>query len=326
MLGLAVSLGCLYLVTRGTDWTAVGAILAGTRPGWVLGMIGVGLLTLVIRAQRWRVLLRPVGEVGFEPSLSATAIGFGASAVLPLRLGELVRPALLGRRARIGLSPALSSVVVERLFDMLVVIGCALLTGLVSPLPPALRRAAVVLGALTIAGLGALLVMLRNRARTELVLARRLPPRLARVVGPLVHGFLAGLGSLADAGTVAAALGYSTLLWAVIALTWACGLLALALPVPLLAASLTVMVTVAAFVFLPQGPGFVGTWQAGCVLALTLFGTPRETAIGYSLLTWLGMMGTNLLAGGVFLAREDVSVRELLRVAAPDGPAAPVEG
>src|SRR5579885_1290552 len=254
MLGLAVSLGCLYLVTRGTDWTAVGAILAGTRPGWVRGMIGVGLLTLVIRAQRWRVLLRPVGEVGFEPSLSATAIGFGASAVLPLRLGELVRPALLGRRARIGLSPALSSVVVERLFDMLVVIGCALLTGLVS------------------------------------------------------------------------ALGYSTLLWAVIALTWTCGLLALALPVPLLAASLTVMVTVAAFVFLPQGPGFVGTWQAGCVLALTLFGTPRETAIGYSLLTWLGMMGTNLLAGGVFLAREDVSVRELLRVAAPDGPAAPVEG
>ncbi|HLK12079.1 MAG TPA: lysylphosphatidylglycerol synthase transmembrane domain-containing protein [Candidatus Binatia bacterium] len=321
-----MSFGCLYLATRGTDWAAVGAVLTGTRPGWVFGMIGVGLLTLGIRAQRWRVLLRPVGDVGFEPSLSATAIGFGASAVLPLRLGEFVRPALLGRRAGIGLSPALSSVVVERLFDMLVVIGCALATGLVYPLPGSLRRVAAALGVLSVAGLVVLLIMLRNRARTELLIARRLPRRLAATVGPLLHGFLAGLGSLADAGTVVAALGYSALLWGVIALTWMCGLLALALPVPPLAASLTVMVTVAAFVFLPQGPGFVGTWQAGCVLALALFDTPRETAIGYSLLTWLGMMGTNLLAGGLFLAREDVSLRQLLRVAGPEGPPAPAEG
>jgi len=68
-------------------------------------------------------------------------------------------------------------------------------------------------------------------------------------------------------------------------------------------------------VFLPQAPGFVGTWQAGCVLALGLFGVSREVAIGYSLLSWLVQMGTNIGVAGFFLAREDISLAQLLRVA-----------
>ena len=68
---------------------------------------------------------------------------------------------------------------------------------------------------------------------------------------------------------------------------------------------------VAAFVFLPQAPGFVGTWQAGCVLALDLFGVPKDLAVGYSLLTWIVQMAVNVGVGGIFLAREDLSVRQL---------------
>ena len=58
-----------------------------------------------IRAQRWRLILRPVASVPFGPSFSATAIGFAASSVLPLRLGEFLRPALLARRVGFGMSP-----------------------------------------------------------------------------------------------------------------------------------------------------------------------------------------------------------------------------
>ncbi|TMA38639.1 MAG: hypothetical protein E6J79_06185, partial [Deltaproteobacteria bacterium] len=77
--GVAVSLLCLYFATRGTDWQRVGALLAGARPGWAAALVGVSLVTLYIRAQRWRVLLRPMGHVELYPALAATAIGFGAS-------------------------------------------------------------------------------------------------------------------------------------------------------------------------------------------------------------------------------------------------------
>ena len=101
--------------------------------------------------------------------------------------------------------------------------------------------------------------------------------------------------------------------------------LRVAYAVPLLAASLTTVVVVAAAVFLPQAPGFVGTWQAGCVIALTLFGVSREAAVGYSLLTWVIQMSVNIGAASVFLAREHLSVGQLVRVAAEEAPSAPTE-
>ena len=104
----------------------MGAVLVAARPLWIVAVTLASLATVYIRAQRWRVLLRPVGDVPLYPALSATAIGFGASAVLPFRAGEFLRPALLGRRVGVRMSAAFSSVVLERLFDMLLVIGCFL--------------------------------------------------------------------------------------------------------------------------------------------------------------------------------------------------------
>ncbi len=307
----------------------MGEVLAGARPGWVAALMLAGLLGVYIRAQRWRVLLRPLGDVPLYPALSATAIGFGASAVLPFRVGEILRPALLGRRVGVAMSAALSSVVLERLFDMLLVIGCFLAVSLAYPVPPALRRGALGLAALAGLGFVVLLVMQRNPVRAEAMIVGilgRLPARLARPLLPMARSFLSGLGGLADTRTVALVLGYSLYLWVVITTTFAFGFLALDTPVPLVAASLTTVVVVAAFVFLPQAPGFVGTWQAGCVLALDLFGVPKDVAVGYSLLTWVVSMATTVLTAAVFLVREDLSLGQLLRATGHEVPGARAEG
>ena len=327
--GVSVSFACLYFATRGTDWARVGTILMAARPVWVAAVMLASLLAVYVRAQRWRVLLRPLGVVPLYPALSATAIGFGASAVLPFRIGELVRPALLGRRIGVGVSAALSSVVLERLFDMLLVIVCFIVVALVYPLPPALRDSAVVLGILALVGFTVLYVIQRRRAATETFVERllaRLPSSVAAPLGPLVRSFLGGLGGLADRSTVVLVLAYSVYLWVLIQLTFLFGFLALDMRVPLVAASLATVVIVAAFVFLPQAPGFIGTWQAGCVVALGFFGVPRDEAVGYSLLTWIISMVMNIGAAGVFLAREDLSPGDLLRMRTRETPAARVEG
>jgi uncharacterized protein (TIRG00374 family) len=279
------------------------------------------MLSLYVRAQRWRVLLRPLGAVPLYPALSATAIGFGASAVLPFRVGEILRPALLGRRVGVGVSAALSTVVLERLFDMAFVIGCFLLLSLAHPMDAKLEQGARALAALAAVGLVVLVLVQRNRARAERVADRllgRLPSRFERGLRPLTTSFLNGLAGLTDARTVALVLLYSAYLWGVIALTYLFALLALGIEAPLFATSLAAVVIVAAFVFLPQAPGFVGTWQAGCVLALGLFQVPKDLAVSYSLLTWIVQMAVNITLGGLFLAREDFSPGQLLRVAAED--------
>lgn len=316
--GAVVSFACLYFATRGTDWAAVGALLAGAHPLWVLLLVLTGVVVLWARTLRWRVLLRPLGDVPFGPAWSATVIGFGAGAVLPFRLGELVRPALLARKTGMKVSAALSSVVLERLFDMLIVLLCFLVVSFTQPVPPNMRRGALVVAVGLVVGLVLLRVMQQDPARAERLtrrLTRSLPARVGGVLEDLSRSFLAGLGALSDMRTVLLVLWYSLYVWGAIALTFLFGLLALDVAVPLVPAALTVMVTVAAFVFLPQAPGFVGTWQAGCVLALDFFGVPKDLAVGYSVLTWIVAMSVNVSLAGIFLAREDLSLSQLVRAA-----------
>jgi glycosyltransferase 2 family protein len=315
LVGVAVSGICLYFATRGTDWSSVGRVLAQAKLGWMLVAAAFAVTAIVVRAQRWRVLLRPVADVPLGASFSATAIGFGATAVLPLRLGEIVRPALLARRVGIGIGPALSSVVLERIFDLLFVILCFLALSMVRTLDPNVQRAAIVLGSGAAVVFVAMLVAVRRRAFAERLVAGMLgilPVRLRDALSPIVTGLFDGLAGLGDVTTVVKVIAYSAVIWTLNGLPFMFSLVALDIDVPLVAASLAGVVVVSAFVMLPQAPGFLGTWQLGCVEALKIFDVPEAVAFSFSLLTWALTMLVTISLGGICLAREDLSVRQLL--------------
>lgn len=280
----------------------------------------------VVRAARWRVLLRPVGRVPRWPSIAATFIGFGSNAVLPLRLGEIIRPAFLSRHVGIPLSATISTIVIERIFDTLLVVVCLLLVGLVYDVPDYLRYGGQLLGLVMAGGLVVLVVAQRHRETAERWIRRVLNLLPEAVAGPLwsvAEGLLHGLDALADLRIVAIVLVYSVVLWAMITLTYTLSFLALDVPVPLLAGSLVTVVIVAASVFLPQGPGFVGTWQLGCVLAIhQILLAPRDVAVGYSLLTWVIQMIVNVGTALVAIGVEGVSFRELVEESRTEVPEA----
>ena len=271
----------------------------------------------MLRAERWRLLLRPVGDVPRWPAIAATFIGFGANAVLPLRLGEFVRPFFLSRRVGLSLSPTISSIVLERIFDTLLVVCCLLAVSLVYPVDDRLRQGAMLLGALMGLGVVFLVWMQRNPAAAERLIRgvlSILPERVREPLWSVAEGLQRGLGALADLRIVALVLVYSVVLWALITITYTLSFLALDVPIPMVAGSLVTVVIVAASVFVPQGPGFIGTWQAGCVLALhTVFLVPLDIAVSYSFLTWVIQMVANVGSASVGLLVEGVSLGDLVR-------------
>jgi uncharacterized protein (TIRG00374 family) len=120
VVGAFISLICLALALAGVEWRRAEEALQ--RADWrYLLPAGAALLGyLLARASRWRILLGP--RVGMADAFAVTNIGYLISNVLPFRLGDPARAVAIGLDGKVKISAALSTVVVERVLDMLTVV------------------------------------------------------------------------------------------------------------------------------------------------------------------------------------------------------------
>src|SRR5438045_3893962 len=121
-LSLVVSAVFLGFAARGVNWHEAGEALARAHYWYVVPIFPITVWSLYIRAERWRVLLRPVGTPAMKTLVAATNIGFMANNVLPLRVGEVIRPLLVSRKEHEPLSGVLATVLLERIFDMFTIL------------------------------------------------------------------------------------------------------------------------------------------------------------------------------------------------------------
>src|SRR5438105_5002219 len=98
-------------------------ILLTTNPMWFAIGLMVNGSALIFRTIRWRILLSASDPPAFYPTFLANAVGYMLSTVLPIRAGDVARPALLCRRTRIRFSEALGTVLTERVLDLLSILG-----------------------------------------------------------------------------------------------------------------------------------------------------------------------------------------------------------
>jgi len=315
---LALSLGLsavfLWIAVRGVSWEETSAALRAAHVVYLSPIFIVSIVSLYFRALRWGVLLRPLARVDRHSLFSATAIGFAANMLLPLRAGEVIRPWLLARKERLALAPLLATVAIERLFDMAILLlffGVATLT---LPLPPEWKRYGWVFLGTFVAFLGVLVALQSAPGRTVAFLERALKPAPRRISEPIVravHQFADGLASLKSASAIALAVVYSLAVWLSLAVTFGLGLAALDLPVPLVRGALSMTTIVAIAVSIPGGPGFIGMFQVGCEVGLGVYGVGKSLAFSYSVLVHVLQFASNVLLGLYFFLTENVSLREM---------------
>ena len=99
LLGLVISAGCLWLVLRDVPFEQVIPALRQAHFWWLAPALIALAVDVIIRAERWGVLLRPIATVSWKRLLSPTIIGYMGNALLPARLGEVLRATLLGSRS-----------------------------------------------------------------------------------------------------------------------------------------------------------------------------------------------------------------------------------
>ena len=119
---IALAVGLLAVFLRNADLGQVWESVKAARADFLVLAVLMTCATFVIRAERWQYLLSPLGPTRFWMVFRATVIGFAASAVLPARAGEVIRPYFLARREGLSATAAFATIIVERILDLVAVL------------------------------------------------------------------------------------------------------------------------------------------------------------------------------------------------------------
>ena len=324
VVGLTIALMAFFL--RSADLGSVWFEIRRSRLDLVAVSMLAVVLSYVVRIRRWQMLLAPIGKVGFGAAGRATAIGFATSAVLPGRLGEVVRPYLLARGEHLSASAALATIVLERLLDLIAVLlllGVFLLffsetirTG-EPQLLAALKGGGLVAAAGAAVALILTLAAARAPERASAVMARlagRLPERIGTVATRFFTRFSTGLEIVRRPGRFLGAFAWSFPLWLCVAASAWSVCHAFDIPLPA-SGSLLVMVLMVLGVSLPT-PAGVGSFHAAFQLAVTgFYGAPVDAAVGAALIAHALSFGPITIVGLSLMLRAGLTLQSAVDLA-----------
>ncbi|MGE0862388.1 MAG: lysylphosphatidylglycerol synthase transmembrane domain-containing protein [Vicinamibacterales bacterium] len=322
VLGLAV--GLLFLFLRNADLDKVVISVRAARVDYLLASLLLTSVTFLIRAERWQYFLAPLGPTRFMVVLRTTVIGFAASAVLPARAGEVIRPYLLARREGLSATATFATIIVERILDLVAVL--LLLAAFLIWFDPGVEgRDSALFSAIRYGGLvmtpvavGTLLVMFAMAGHPERLHAwvlkaeRVLPSQLAIIVARFARTFAEGFAVVRSPMRVLAALAWSLVLW----LTIGAGLWAVAvgfgIDMPFTGAWLMLAPLVVG-VAVPTPGGVGGFHEAFRLGATSFFAADNDTAVGAAIVLHAISVVPVVIVGLIFIIQDGLKLGGLAR-------------
>ena len=277
-----ISLAAIFFFIRPQE---ILVALQTTRYGYLI-FTGAGVVAfLAIRAVRWRYMLN--NDVPWATVFHIQNIGYLLSSVLPLRIGDVARAVLIGSVPPITISRGISTMVVERVLDMLFIVALLpfALSG-VEQMPDWMRAGAQGMGIAAIGAIVVLVIAANQRERAiHLVesILEHIPFLDTAAWTARADSFLAGLDSLTHFRDAVWLIVLTIVTWLPIILAYYAMLLAVNLD-PSLVMAAFVVCAAALSVALPSSPGQIGVFHAGVIAALQVWGQPEAQAASFAFL------------------------------------------
>jgi uncharacterized protein (TIRG00374 family) len=121
--GVLISGIFIWVALRGLNLTAFLVALKNADYWWLIPGIIVYFGAVWVRAWRWHYLLKPIKVIPTRRVWPITVIGYMGNNVYPARAGEVLRAVLIKRHEGVAVSAALATIIVERIFDGVVMLG-----------------------------------------------------------------------------------------------------------------------------------------------------------------------------------------------------------
>jgi hypothetical protein len=314
-LGLILSAGALYLSLRKIDFPALGAALRSADYLFLLPALIAQTACFFLKGTAWRYLLLPAKK-NISP-LSTTAvliIGLMINDLFPAKMGELARAYLIGEKEKLPKSLCLSTILVEHLLDILVLLGFLLILLPWVSLPPWLQTGGILIGFSALIFILALFFLMRREEKFQNGIHRLagfLPGKIQEKIRGLTRNMIQGL-RVVTGRYLLYSLALLGGMWSLVSLMAYLVMAAFGLFLPIQAA---VMVTVfSAFSkIIPSAPGAIGTLHYLVFLVVGSFGVDKETALAYAIVWHALAFFVEVLLGTALLLAGHLSLTRIAR-------------
>ncbi len=322
-LGALISLLFIWLALRSLHLDEFWNAVKQANYWWLLPGVAVYFVGVWVRAWRWHYLLGPIKKIPTKTMFPITTIGYMGNNIYPARAGEVLRAVILKRREGVPVSASLATIIVERIFDGVVMLAfvfvnlpeLAKLTG-ASGFVGNIQQVAVIgtgvfLGALVIFLLAAMFPQVTAKVGGWGVY-RLTPKRFHTKIIGIMNKFLDGLASLRSPFNVLMVFFTSVIIWLLETGKYWFVMHAFDFSVSFFALMLmNGIVNLATTI--PSAPGYIGTFDAPGIAVLSAYGVDQAYAAGYTLVLHVALWLPITLLGGYYLAREGIKWSDSLR-------------
>ncbi|MEL6270292.1 MAG: lysylphosphatidylglycerol synthase transmembrane domain-containing protein [Chloroflexota bacterium] len=313
ILGGIISFLAILFITIQIDIAQLTDALTTARYIYVLPCMLLLLVGLVTRAERWRILLD--GDLPLRRVFNIINIGYGINNFIPYRIGEVARIFLTSRvKPPIPMAKTTSTIITERLLDLLAVVVMALFALSLAPLPDGSRQTAFAFGVVAIVGFAVLIVLAWQRSLTEKLIhffVERIPLLQRLPVEQITAQFLDGLAPLTRPVSLIGAFFWTAASWTVSC--FAGYVLMFAFYDEASWATTLLYISSAAFaIAVPAVPGNLGTYELSILGAMSLMGYALDaTATSFAVMVHAVNLSVHAATGIYGFVQEGVTWQQL---------------
>jgi uncharacterized protein (TIRG00374 family) len=312
LLGLIAAFVVLVMMFRHTDPHDIWNSFARIDLRFLIPVVVGVVLMPAARAIRLKFMMephhkRPVGRV-----ISIYNVGQMVNIMMPVLTGQVGRVLLFSRTLDVTKTFAFTLVVLEILFDGVILVVMVFAASFLIVLPEWLVRGEVMIIFAMILLFGFFYLALNRHKKQSSQpswFRRHAPARLVREWDNVKGSFLAGLNLLKSTRHLLLVLVLSIAAWIAHAFIVLFLLRAFQLDVPFWGA-MVILIVNTVVIMIPVSPGNIGTFQLACIVGLNFFGIPKDEALGFSILLHLAEVGPIFLLGIISSFSAHVRIRE----------------
>ena len=269
------------------------------------------LLSCVIRAYRWGLLIEPIEKIGLKHLFSSTMIGYFGNGVLVFRLGELLKAYSISKNSSLSVPQAFGTVILERILDLLTVLFIFLLFFPWFPFEYEwLRVGVIAFSVLLMAMILFIFLVFKFQWNNKLNSLKIFQTSYGKNIIHILNKIFDGIFLIKNIKHYFGVIVSSGLLWGIyyfitFILLYACG-------IDLGIVGAGVLLLIGSFAIgIPALPGSAGTYDAGVKFGLiTVFSIVSDKALTYALVSHFVSYFPVVIVGALYFMMGSIKISE----------------